>query len=288
MRNLCTTAFFLCLASLGLAMDQAAFTAAVALYHDHKLLEAQQAFEALAPTAPDNAEIPFYLGRLALQRNEREKAVGYLEKAAALSPGDSRIHLKLGDAYGLTAQKAGFFSQIGWAKKCQAEYVKAVELEPKNIEARRSLMEYCLQAPSIVGGGLDKALEQAQEIKKLDPVEGGDALGSVYATDKKFDLAMTEYDAVLKIRPDDYAALYQTGRISVLTGERIDRGLTALQHCLTLPSPEGQPPYAAVHWRMGNLLEKKSDKPGARAAYEAALKADPKFKQAAEALKQLE
>ncbi len=280
-------AVFLLLASAGLALDQAAYSAAVALYHGHKPLEAQKAFEALASTAPDNADIQFYLGRLALQRDDREKAVSYLEKAATLSPNDSRVHLKLGDAYGMTAQKAGFFAQIGWAKKCQAEYAKSVELDPKNIEARWSLMEYCLQAPSIVGGGLDKALEQAQEIKKLDPVEGGDALGSVYAADKKFDLAVGEYEAVLRIKPDDYDALYQTGRIAVLTGERTARGLAALQQCLTLPTPEGQPPYAAVHWRMGNLLEKKGDMPGARAAYEAALKADPNFKQAAEALKKL-
>jgi tetratricopeptide (TPR) repeat protein len=148
-------------------------------------------------------------------------------------------------------------------------------------------MEYCQQAPSIVGGGMDKAFEQAQEIKKLDAVEGGDALGSLYAADKKFDLATGEYESVLKIKPDDYNALYQTGRIAVLTGDRLDRGLAALQECLTLKTPEGQPPYAAVQWRIGNILEKKNDKPGARAAYEAALKADPNFKEAIEALKKL-
>ena len=287
MRKLCAIAAFLCLASLSVAMDQAAFAAAVALYHDHKLVEAQQAFEALTPAAPDNADIQFYLGRLALQRNDREKAVGYLEKAAALAPGDSRVHLKLGDAYGLTAQKAGFFSQIGWAKKCQAEYVKAVELDPKNIEARWSLMEYCLQAPGIVGGGLDKALEQAQAIKQLDATEGGAALGAVYAADKKYDQAIAEYEAVLKDKPSDYHSLYQTGRLAIVTGERLDRGLAVLQACLTLSPPDGEPPHAAVHWRIGNLLEKKGDKPAARAAYEASLKADPNFKPAIEALKNL-
>jgi tetratricopeptide (TPR) repeat protein len=288
MRKLGPFLGFLILCPLCLAApDPAAFKAAVELYSQHKPVEAQKAFEALAPTAPDNADIQFYLGRLALQRNDPEPAVGYLEKAVALSPNDSRIHLRLGDAYGISAQKAGFFSQIGWARKCQAEYQKAVELDPRNIEARLSLMEYCRQAPGIVGGGLDKALVQAQEIKKLDYTEGCAALGSIYTADKKYDLASDEYEAALKVKPDDYGALYQTGRLAVLSGARLDRGLAVLQQCLTLTPPDGQPPYAAVHWRMGNILEKKGDKPGARAAYEAALKADPKFPQAIEALKNL-
>ena len=288
MKNLCAAAVFLVLATLGLALDQAAFEAAVALYHGHRPLEAQKAFEALAAGAPDNADIQFYLGRLALQRNDPEHAIGYLEKAASLAPADGRIHLRLGDAYGMTAQRAGFFSQIGWAKKCQAEYQKAVELNPKDIEARWSLMEYCQQAPSIVGGGMDKAYAQAQEIKKLDPIEGGEALGLTYGVDKKYDLAISEFETVLKLKPDSYVALYQTGRIAALTGERVDRGLASLQQCLSLPPPDGQPPYAAVHWRIGNLLEKKGDKAGARAAYQASLQADPKFKEAIEALKKLE
>jgi cytochrome c-type biogenesis protein CcmH/NrfG len=38
---------------------------------------------------------------------------------------------------------------------------------------------------------------------------------------------------------------------------------------------------------MGNILEKKNDPTGARAAYAAALRLDPKFTQAADALKKL-
>lgn len=276
-----------CLTLASAALDPVAFKAAVELYSQHKPLEAQQAFEALVPTAPDNADIQFYLGRLALQRNDYEKAVTYLERAVALSPADSRMHLRLGDAYGITAQKAGFFSQIGWAKKCQAEYEKAVELDPKNIEARNSLMQYCVQAPSFVGGGLDKALEQAQEIKKLDVDRGRIAVASIYTADNKYPEAFAELDEALKAKPDDYGALYQTGRLVVLSGQQLDRGLAVLRQCLTLPVPEGQPPAAAVNWRIGNILEKKNDKAGARAAYEAALKADPKFAQAIEALKKL-
>ena len=271
----------------GLALDQAAYTAAVELYTQRKPLEAQKAFEALAATDPKTADIQFYLGRLALQRNNHEKAVAYLEKAVALSPNDARYHHRLGDAYGLSAQQAGIFSKMSLAGKCKDEYVKAVELDPKNIDARFSLMGFYQQAPGIAGGGTDKAMLQALEIKKLDINQGRIAVATVYVTDKKFDLAFAEFEEALKANPADYAALYQTGRLVAVTGERLDRGLAVLRQCLALTPPENQPGHAAGHWRIGNILEKKGDKAGARTAYEASLKLDPKFPQAIDALKKL-
>ncbi len=287
MRILSLILIFICTAALGHALDPTAYTAAVELYNQRKPLEAQKAFEALAVTEPNHADIQFYLGRLALQRDDHEKAVAYLEKAVALSPNDARYHHRLGDAYGLSAQKAGIFSKMGLAGKCRTEYEKAVELDPKSIEARRSLMSYYQQAPGIAGGSVEKALAQAQEIKKLDLNQGRIAVATVYATDKKFDLAFAEFEEALKANPGDYAALYQTGRLAAISGERPDRGQAVLRQCLTLSPPENQPGHAAVHWRIGNILEKQGDKAGARAAYEASLKVDPKFPQAIESLKNL-
>jgi tetratricopeptide (TPR) repeat protein len=269
------------------AVDPAAFAAAVKLFNERKPLDAQKAFDALATADAGNADIQFYLGRIALQRDDHEKAVAYLEKAVALSPSDARYHLRLGDAYGRSAQKAGMFSKMGLAGKCRASYEKAVELDPKNIDARFSLLGFYQQAPGIVGGGMDKALAQAQEIKRLDPARGRMALAGVYVVDKKYTEAFAEFDEVLKEKPGDYAALFQTGRLAAITGERLAGGLAALRQCLAQTPPENQPGHAAAHWRIGNILEKQSDRPGARAAYEASLKVDPKFPQAIEALKKL-
>ncbi|HVU16221.1 MAG TPA: tetratricopeptide repeat protein [Candidatus Didemnitutus sp.] len=50
-----------------------------------------------------------------------------------------------------------------------------------------------------------------------------------------------------------------------------------LRRCLELKAPKGQPDFSPVQWRLGNILERQGDKAGARAAYEAAVKADPHF-----------
>ena len=282
-----TVLAFLAIAASAVAADDTAFKSAVDLFDQRHPLEAQQAFETLVAADPQNAQVQAYLGRLALMRHDEETAVTFSEKAAALAPADSRIQYWLGDAYGSSAQKAGIFSKMGLANKCRAAYQKAVALDPKNFDAQFALMNYYLQAPSFVGGGTDKALAQAHAIGELDKSRGKAALISVYVAAKQYDDAFGELDGVLKDTPDDYAALYQTGRLAAMSGQRLDRGLEVLRRCLTLTPPAGQPGPAPVNWRIGNILEKQGDKPGARAAYEAALKLDAKFSPAAESLKKL-
>jgi tetratricopeptide (TPR) repeat protein len=288
LRRLCAALTFSALALLAsAAIDTAAYTAAVELYTQRKPQEAQKAFEALAAADAANPDIQFYLGRLALQRDDHEKAVAYLEKAIALAPTDARYHHRLGDAYGRSAQKAGMFSKMGLAGKCRTAYEKAVELDPKSIDARLALLGFYQQAPGIVGGGMDKALLQAQAIKQLDPARGRMAIAGVYVIEKKYAQAFAEFDEALKEKPGDYAALFQAGRLAAISGERLASGLEALRQCLAQTPPGNQPGHAAAHWRIGNILEKQNDRLGARAAYEAALKLDPKFPQAIESLKKL-
>lgn len=268
--------------------DPIAYEAAVNLYKERQSAEATQAFTALAVADPANSEVQSYLGRLALQTGgDPAVAVAHLEKAIALKPSESRYHQQLGDAYGLSAQKAGVFSKMGWAKKCVAAYQRAVELDPANVDAHVSLTEYYRQAPSMVGGGMDKAYAQAEKIKQLDPARGLTVLATLYVSDKKFSEAFAIYEEQLKTTPDLYSALYQIGRLAALSGERVERGIATLRQCLTQTPLAGQPGHAPANWRLGQLLEKQNDKAGARACYEAALTIDPKFTQATESLKKL-
>ena len=271
------------------ATDPAQVGAARALYDARKLPDAQAAFEKIAAADPTCAEAPHFLAQLSLRRNDSDKAVVYAEKAVALAPNNADCQHTLGDAYGSSAQKASVFSQFGLARKCVAAYQRAVALAPANADFHQSLFDYYRQAPGIAGGGTDKALAEAAAIKKLDPLRGRIAFATLYTADKKYDQALAEFDEVLKDFPDDYAALYQLGKLAAVSGQFLDRGLASLRRCLELtpPAAPNTPGHAAAQWRLGMILEKKNDPAGARAAYEAALKLDPKFSPAADSLKKL-
>lgn len=260
---------------------------AQALYDAKRFPEARLAFVKLAAADPSNAEVHYYLGQIALERDDAETAVRELERSVALDPVIARAHNALGDAYGRSAQKAGIFSQFSLARKCLAEFERAADLEPDNVDFHESLFAYFLQAPKLVGGGLENAEDQAAAIEKLDLKRGRLAYAAVYVAEQKYDRALTELDEVLKTSPDDYVALYQVGRIAALSGQHLDRGLAALRRCLELTAPPDEPGHAAVEWRLGNVLDKKNDPAAARAAYEAALRLDPKFTAAIAALKRL-
>lgn len=288
LRSFCIrhSAFFILSAAIAAAAD---VTSARALFDAKKLSEAQAAFEQLAATEPKDAEVNFYLGELALRRQELEKATAYFEQACATAPTVSRYHRRLGDAWGSQAAAASIFRQPGLAKKCLVAYERAVVLDSKDIDARLSVFEFYRRAPALFGGGFEKASATAKAIKDLDPARGRIAFATLYVGEKKYAEAFAEYDEVLKTNPDDFAAHFQIGRLAATTGQFIDRGLTSLRRCLELPAPTtpNTPGHAAAHWRLGNLLEKKKDLPGARAAYEAALKLNPNFTPAADSLKKL-
>lgn len=254
---------------------------------DKKWPEARARLTQCLAAEPDNAELHFFLGQSYLYAHEPAGAVPALERATALDPANSRYMRHLGDAYGLSAQKAGIFSKMGWAKKCKAAYEKAVELDPKDIGARWSVMEYCRQAPGFVGGGMDQAYAQATAIKQLNVGAGRVAFASLYVAEKKFPEAFAQFDDALQANPDDYEVLFQVGRLADVTSHDLPRGLTSLRRCLILPVPEKSSGHATAQLLIGNILLKQGDQAAARAAYEAALALNPQLTPATEALAKL-
>ena len=275
---------FLALAALpALAADNPLRDQVAGLFRQRQWTEAQALLEKVTAAEPNNAEAWCSLGQVFLARNEFEKAVPVLEKATQLDPARGEYLLQLGHAYGISAQKAGLFAKLGFARKCKAAYDQAVGLDPSSINARWSLMEYCKQAPGIIGGGMDQAYAQAEAIKQLDARRGRAAYSSLYLTENKYPEAFALYDEVLREKPDDGDALYNIGRIAAASGQQLERGLAALRTLLAQAGGNN----ARTHTGIGNILEKQGDRPGAKAAYEAAVALDPGFTRALEALRKL-
>ncbi|MDP2137550.1 MAG: tetratricopeptide repeat protein [Candidatus Didemnitutus sp.] len=261
--------------------------AARQLYTERKDAEAKTAFEALVRAEPRQAEAVFYLGRLAMRARDADAAVKHFEKAIELDGKKSAYHLELAGAYGAKIQSAGLFGKASLASKSRTALEKAVELDPTSVDARFGLVQFYSQAPSLMGGGLDKAHLQADAIVQMDPARGRIAKAGLFAREKKYDEAFALYEDALKASPDDYNTLYQIGRLAAESGERLDRGLETLKLCLGMTPPANAPGHAAANWRTGNILEKQGDKAAARTAYEASLALDPKFESALASLKKL-
>ncbi|HXJ42697.1 MAG TPA: tetratricopeptide repeat protein [Bryobacteraceae bacterium] len=126
---------------------------------------------AMLKSLPQNAATLELLGRSYLMEAEFRKASDVLEKAAAQDPDNSMIWTWLGRAYGRRAETSFALSAMGLANKARESFERAVQLDPKNLEAVNDLFMYYVEAPGMVGGGHDKARNLLPLIGKMDPAE---------------------------------------------------------------------------------------------------------------------
>jgi Tfp pilus assembly protein PilF len=149
---------------------------------------------ALLATVTALAQLPLVeQGRNAINRGETAAAIDILEKAIAQSPDSAKAHYYLASAYGSEVQKSGMFAALKYAPKIKEEFQRAVELDPRYVDARYGLIQVFAAAPAMMGGSDEKAFEQAKEIKAIDPVFGHRAYAFIFTQQKKPQLARQEY-----------------------------------------------------------------------------------------------
>ncbi len=152
---------------LGVALTPTVFAAELS---PAKLLAAGRVDDAILTlqgrisAAPNDAESQNLLCRAYLTLTNWDASIAACQKAVALSPQNSQYHLWLGRAYGEKADNSSFLSATLLAKKVRDEFETAVRLDPGNVEARSDLADFYVQAPGIIGGGIDKAANQAAAI----------------------------------------------------------------------------------------------------------------------------
>src|SRR5712671_2243913 len=144
------------------------------------------------------AETYNLLCRAHFELNAWDAGIPACEKAIALEPNNGLYHLWLGRIYGEKADRAGFFSAAGLAKKVRSEFERAVELSPNSWEARTDLAEFYLEAPGVVGGGKDKARAQAALIAPLNPAMAHWVRGRIFEKNKDPDNAEQEYRVAIE------------------------------------------------------------------------------------------
>jgi len=135
----------------------------------------------------------------------------------------------------------------------------------------------------------DAAEKEYQAVLALDPsdLDVHYQMGIFYQGKEDYGAAFEAFEGALAIDDAYMPALYQIGRTSAFSGEKLERGVECLQAYLKHEPEPGQPTWANAQWRLGMLYEKMGQADMARKAYEAALKLDPDYKEAREALEKL-
>lgn len=271
--------------------------------------------------SPNDAESQNLLCRAYFMAGEWDAGIAACERARDLDPQKSLYRLWLGRVYGEKADHAGLFAGASLAKKVRSSFESAVELDPTNWEARTDLAEFYFEAPPMVGGGKDKARDQADALMALNPGMAHWVRGRIAEKNKDIDAAEREYRAEiaathggvracldfaiflrhanrldemeialrpLESAPVDRSESLMDGASLLLRTDR-DPALAVrlLRRYFSTGTVEEGPAFKA-HQLLGQLFEKQGDRRAAADEYRAALALFHAYARAQEDLKRVD
>jgi tetratricopeptide (TPR) repeat protein len=174
-----------------------------------KLIEAGHYKRASAMLDRISDKTPEYwvlAARMKLAFGVTADALTLAERAVAADANSAEAHTTLAKAYGQKALKAGMFAQMGLARSAKKEVDRALQLDPKNIDANNFLIDYLINAPGIVGGDKNKAREIATAMIQIDPVEGNLAWARIAQHEKQSADALKFFKTAVQAGPSSYRA----------------------------------------------------------------------------------
>jgi tetratricopeptide (TPR) repeat protein len=268
-------------------------------------------------SAPADAESANLLCRAYFALEDWNRAESSCKRAAALDPNNSGFHLWLGRVYGEKAEHINLVSAVTLAAKVRGEFERAVQLDPQDVDARLALAQFYIEAPMLLGGGEDKAREQAQAVAAINPGREHWIYARIAEQRKDYASAEREYHQYIDLSHGDAEAwldlsqflrrqsrldemeravvklsqsptpkpdvLVDAAEMLYRAGRSYPFAAELLQRYLASGPVEAAPAFKARYLR-GLLLEKQGDKAGAAQEYRASLALARNFGTAQQAL----
>ena len=180
-------------------MAQTDFDKAEKCYDRGQISQAKLFFENIVKANPNHLKALEYLGDIEGSLKNWDKTIFYYEKIKNLKPNVANYYYKYGGALGMKAKESNKFKALGMIGDVKASFEKAIQLNPKHIEARWALIELYLQLPGIVGGSESKAKRYSNELALISPVDGFLSKGYISEYFERYQDAVKQYKLAIEI-----------------------------------------------------------------------------------------
>lgn len=150
------------------------------------------------------------IGRCYYMQGEYKKAGEALERAFSADPQNVEYALWLGRSLGRRAETSSFVTAPGLASRARQYFEKAVQLNPRDVDALSDLFDYYLEAPGFLGGGFDKAKAVAAQIASVSAGDGYLAEAKLAERRKQYSTAEEQLRRAVEMAPQ------QVGRLIAL------------------------------------------------------------------------
>ena len=208
-------ALWVALAASAAAADAPSIERARELY---SRTEYEAALKVLASVTHKDSAFYLLRGQCYYMQGDSRKASELFLRAVELEPANSDHRMWLGRAYGRRAETSSFFTAPGYATKARDNFEKAVQLNPRNMDAIEDLFEYYMDAPGFLGGGLDKAGALARRIGALNPAEGHWALARLAEKRKEYQTAEQQLRSAVDLAPRSLSRVIDLAKLLAKSG----------------------------------------------------------------------
>lgn len=210
-------------------------TGAIAAFNEERIEVAKPLLETASHETSTKNEALLYLGRIAFEEGDAEKARDLLSAAVDIEPNSSAEYYWLGRAYGELALKANLLKQASYASSVHKYFQLAADADPKNVLAQRGLFEFYIVAPSIMGGSLEKAEQTLSVIRQLSPVDADIKLLSLYARKEQHEQALAQAKLLIAKYPDSAEALFVAGH-TLREQKQLPEAIKAFEAAAKIPA----------------------------------------------------
>jgi tetratricopeptide (TPR) repeat protein len=290
-----------------------------------RLDEAVSRSQALIAADPKDFPSRLVLCRAFYAEELVDEAVTACEAAVQNAPADPVLRSQtedwLGRAYGLKADHSGPIAGFQLARRVKTTFEAAVEHNPRNGDAVNDLSEYYVNAPSVVGGGLDRAdaladssmaqlPQQAHRIRALaaekrhdfpsaerefraavDVAQRPDAwvdLGNFYKRRNRYDQAVEALHHALEADRLRDASIVDAASILHEMQRELPLAERTLHLYLDSPARSDAAPAVQVHVLLSKMRSEAGDKAGAKIEVDAALALAQRYPPAKRAQRELQ
>ncbi len=297
------------------------FIAAKKNFDDGKYEESKKLFKTIGKNSIEYGEARYYLGKICHFNRKFDEAINLFKEAIAVNNKNAEYYFWLGNSLGEKAMISNLVEQAILAKQILKNWEIGAKLDTAHQGIKWGLLNFYSQAPSIMGGNMDKAYKAADDINKLKYPDGFEAKGYVYERDNKkeeaeksfkaaikaspkepkycyalayfylrqnkIDNSLELFNKIIEINPHDVNAYYEIGRIYCSDKQKFNLGKPYLIRYLLIADPDNKNGISKANYYLGNIYNAEGDKANAKKCYDKALTLNPKFTEAKRAIEKL-
>lgn len=292
--------------------SQNTFVQAEQYFSNEQYHKAKPLFLEYLNNHPKHKKTREYLGDIAGFAKDWDEAISYYAELVEEEDHSANYHFKYGGALGMKALDISRIRALGYIGDIKKHFETAARLDPNHIEVRWALVEYYIQLPGIIGGSEKKAIEYANELGKISPVDGYLANGYIAEYSDRSEDAEKFYKKAIEVggslhsyekltqlyekndRPKEAIETastslkihqrnqlnYQIGKIAAQYNLDAELGINCLQKYIENYSAKDGVPKDWAYYRLAQIYKNVGNKKTAMEYIDKALSTRPDFKEA--------